>query len=177
MRRLGTGGWLRPRLPQTVRVRLSVSYAVLFLAAGATLLGLTYGLVASSLPSAAPTKISKAQEAKLEAACKHAGGPVAKTSGGKPQVAQGKPQIQPVPTPESCRQAFAAGSRAATSSQRDQTLHDLLLFSLLGLGLMSLVSGGLGWVMAGRVLRPVRTITGAARRASVRRRRPSGWRG
>jgi signal transduction histidine kinase len=30
------------------------------------------------------------------------------------------------------------------------------------------VSGGLGWVMAGRVLRPVRSITAAARRASER---------
>jgi signal transduction histidine kinase len=31
---------------------------------------------------------------------------------------------------------------------------------------MTVVSGGLGWVMAGRVLRPVRSITAAARRAS-----------
>jgi signal transduction histidine kinase len=168
VRRLGPIGRIGRRLPQTVRFRLSVLYAVLFLAAGATLLGLTYGLVASSLPSSVPTKANTAQEAKLEAVCKHAGAPVAKTGGGKPQVVQGKPQSRPVPVPESCRRAFAAGSRAATSSQRDQTLHDLLLFSLLGLGLMSLASGGLGWIMAGRVLRPVRTITGAARRASDR---------
>jgi signal transduction histidine kinase len=44
----------------------------------------------------------------------------------------------------------------------------LLVFSLLGLGIMTLGSGGLGWVMAGRVLRPVSAITGAARRASER---------
>ena len=39
-----------PRLwPQKVRTRLTLTYAGLFLAAGAALLGLTYGLVASSL--------------------------------------------------------------------------------------------------------------------------------
>ena len=48
----------------------------------------------------------------------------------------------------------------------NNTLSDLLLFSLLGLGAMAVISGGLGWLMAGRVLRPVREITNTARRAS-----------
>ena len=46
------------------------------------------------------------------------------------------------------------------------TLQRLLVYSLAGLGLMTVASGGLGWLMAGRVLRPVRSITAAARRAS-----------
>ena len=50
--------------------------------------------------------------------------------------------------------------------QINKTLNDLLLFSLLGLGGMTFVSGGLGWLMAGRVLRPIREITNTARRAS-----------
>jgi signal transduction histidine kinase len=45
-------------------------------------------------------------------------------------------------------------------------LRELLLQSGIALGLMSLVSIGLGWVVAGRVLRPVRTITAATRRIS-----------
>jgi signal transduction histidine kinase len=57
-------------------------------------------------------------------------------------------------------------ANAATANQREQTLNTLLLFSLIGLGAMTLVSGGLGWIVAGRVLRPVRTITETARRAS-----------
>ena len=70
--------------------------------------------------------------------------------------------------PGSCEKLTSEAANAATTNQRNQTLHDLLLFSLLGLGVMTLVSGGLGWVMAGRVLRPVSTITEAARRASER---------
>lgn len=37
--------------PQKVRTRLTLLYATLFFAAGSALLGLTYGLVASSLPT------------------------------------------------------------------------------------------------------------------------------
>jgi hypothetical protein len=40
--------------PQKVRTRLTLIYAVLFFAAGAALLGLTYGLVASGLPARPP---------------------------------------------------------------------------------------------------------------------------
>ena len=37
--------------PQKIRARLTLGYAALFFAAGAALLGITYGLVASSLPT------------------------------------------------------------------------------------------------------------------------------
>ena len=50
--------------------------------------------------------------------------------------------------------------------QRHRALHNLLQFSCLGLGLMTIVSGWAGWIISGRVLRPVRAITGTARRAS-----------
>jgi signal transduction histidine kinase len=155
--------WTTPRLPQTVRVRLSVLFAALFLAAGAILLGVTYGLVASSLPRPSISNVTKTQAAKLDDACKLSGqargaGSVVGTTGkGVPLRKQ---------SAGACQKAFAAGASAAATAQRDQTLHDLLLFSLIGLGAMSLASGGLGWFMAGRVLRPVRTITEAARRAS-----------
>ena len=49
---------------------------------------------------------------------------------------------------------------------RQRALDSLLLFSLLGLGVMTVASGGLGWYVSGRVLRPVRAITETARRAS-----------
>jgi len=135
--------------PQKVRTRLALLYAALFLASGSALLGLTYGLVAASLPApiAAPAPgYDKNQLAKLGAACK-----------------------QPHPdagTVLACKQAFAAGAGAATQSVRQRALDSLLLFSLLGLGVMTVASGGLGWFVSGRVLRPVRAITETARRAS-----------
>jgi signal transduction histidine kinase len=135
--------------PQRIRIRLALIYSGLFLAAGSALLGITYGLVASSLP-AQPLSTSKQQSssdrAKLGAACK-----------------------QPHPDPgivAACKQAYSAGANAAAQSQHQQTLHNLLLFSLVGLAVMTIASGGAGWVVSGRVLRPVRTITETARRAS-----------
>jgi signal transduction histidine kinase len=140
---------IRRYWPQRVRIRLSLIYAGLFLAAGSVLLGITYGLLASSLPQQ-PTQSGPAsganELAKIGPACK-----------------------QPHPDPsliEACKRAYSAGAAAASQSQRQQTLHNLLLFSLVGLAVMTIASGGVGWVMSGRVLRPVRTITETARRAS-----------
>jgi signal transduction histidine kinase len=123
-------------------------YAGLFLVAGAGLVGLTYGLVASSLPapSSSAPRLSSRQLAKLTTACQ---------------------QKSPDPgTVAACKQAFSAGATAGSQTQGQRALHSLLLFSLVGLAVMTVASGGAGWVLSGRVLRPVRTITETARRAS-----------
>ena len=135
-----------PRLPQTIRMRLTLMYAALFLAAGAALLGITYALVAS-LPVKVPP-VTNAQ-AKLAFACKLGKG-------------------VPPPVAECSRALSAVGAYQAAIRQRDQTLGHLLVYSLVGLGVVTAASGGLGWLMAGRALRPVSTITAAARRASER---------
>jgi signal transduction histidine kinase len=140
-----------PLWPRKVRTRLALLYAGLFLISGSALLGLTYGLVAASLPAqssspASSTGMDSNQLAKLGIACK-----------------------QPNPDPgtiAACKRAFSAGAKDATASVRQRALHSLLLFSLLGLGAMTVASGGLGWFVSGRVLRPVRAITETARRAS-----------
>jgi signal transduction histidine kinase len=144
--------------PQKVRTRLTLIYAMLFFAAGSALLGLTYGLVASSLParpSAAATGRSSQELNFVSHKCNPAG-------------ATGK-----LPLPESlvavCKQAkaaYAAGTAAGSEAQRQSALSKLLSFSLVGLAVMTVASGGLGWFMSGRVLRPVRVITETARRAS-----------
>ena len=46
--------------------------------------------------------------------------------------------------------------------QRSIGLHRLLIYSGVALAIMAVVSGVLGWVVAGRVLAPLRTITAAA---------------
>jgi signal transduction histidine kinase len=138
---------LRRCWPQKVRTRLTLLYAALFFAAGSALLGLTYGLVASSLPAPSGRPgYSKQQLTKLSSACK-----------------QGKADPRLL---AECQKAFRAGTTLGSDSQRQRALNNLLLFSLVGLGAMTVASGGLGWVMSGRVLRPVRVITETARRAS-----------
>ncbi|HJY61532.1 MAG TPA: HAMP domain-containing protein, partial [Streptosporangiaceae bacterium] len=48
------------------------------------------------------------------------------------------------------------------------TLDQLLIESGIALGIMAVASVGLGWLMAGGVLSPLRTITATARRISAR---------
>jgi signal transduction histidine kinase len=52
------------------------------------------------------------------------------------------------------------------SNQRVADLHLLILESVIALAVMAAVSAAFGWTIAGRVLRPVRTITAAAREIS-----------
>ena len=140
--------------PRKIRLRLALLYAGLFLLAGGALLGLTYGLVAASLPKdhPAPTMSAygKGQLAKLSYQCK------------QPHLDAG--------TVAQCEQAqryaAAVGARVGAATQRDRELHNLLLYSLLGLGVVAAASGGVGWFISGRVLSPVRAITETARRAS-----------
>jgi signal transduction histidine kinase len=147
--------------PQKVRTRLTLIYAALFFAAGSALLALTYGLLASSLPTQPPASatVSSQEVSALTHECKSAG-----------LALKGSHQA-PVPKkqPSACRQAetdYYAGTAAGMQAQRQKALGSLLRFSLIGLGIMTVTSGGLGWYMSGRVLRPVRVITTTARRAS-----------
>jgi signal transduction histidine kinase len=133
--------------PRRMRTRLAVMYAVLFLLAGTALLALTYTLLVSVL---LPTQssISKSltpREGQLLALCK------------------------PPPTSAAllteCKRAIAAAG-AGSNDQRQSTLRALQVASVIGLGVLAIASVGLGWLVSGRALRPVRSITEAARRAS-----------
>ena len=152
---------LRRLWPQKVRTRLTIIYAALFFVAGSALLTLTYGLVASNLPTRPPASLTiSSQELNLlQQTCKSTGAEL-----------KGNHLPSNLPKPASgCKQAegaYYAGTAAGMQAQRQNTLAKLLSFWLLGLGVMTAASGGLGWFMSGRVLRPVRVITETARRAS-----------
>jgi signal transduction histidine kinase len=144
--------------PHKVRTRLTLIYAALFFAAGLVLLGLTYGLLASTLPMLPPAAatISSQKLNNLIYECKSA------------ILALNGSRLVPTPKPPpSCTQAeYYLGTAASMQAQRADALRNLLVVSLAGLGVMTVASGGLGWFMSGRVLRPVRAITQTARRAS-----------
>jgi signal transduction histidine kinase len=142
--------WPARWLPQTFRVRLTLLFAALFLAAGAALLGISYVLAVNQPDNVPPVT---PYQMKLAFHCKSGKEPLPKTA---------EPLLS-----SKCAHAFAAiGAHEAAANLRRQTLERLLAYSLVALGAMTVVSGGLGWVMAGRVLRPVSSITAAARRAS-----------
>jgi signal transduction histidine kinase len=56
---------------------------------------------------------------------------------------------------------------AVNPTQHATDLHTLLIMSATALALMAAVSGLLGWLIAGRILRPLRTITATARDISA----------
>jgi signal transduction histidine kinase len=143
---------VRKWLPQKVRTRLTLLYAALFLAGGVVLLGLTFGLVAHSLSTGQSGVKPAPIDVKLLKECK--------------APLHALPDKSPNPLVAQCKKAFNAGFVDAAAAQRTQTLDYLHLYSLIGLGVLTLASGGLGWVVSGRVLRPVIAITDAARRAS-----------
>jgi signal transduction histidine kinase len=148
---------LRRWLPKGVRLRLTVLYTLVFLAGGIVLLSISYALVSNSLgsgttppnPLASPT-YRLTQECKAELSQKVVGKPKAS----HPDLA--------------CQKAFFEGALAEEANQRDHTMSELLKWSIVGLIGLTVASAGLGWMMAGRVLRPVHEITEAARRASER---------
>jgi signal transduction histidine kinase len=154
--------WLRQRAGRrTIRLRLTVTYSALFLLAAAMLLAFTYVFVVRGLGSA-PSKTGSGQRLSGQEAAfrKKCGSVLAAEKDGVAVTRANQAMIK------QCEQGFSSGVAAGAASQRDEATRQLLLYSLVGLGIMGIVSGAVGWLVAGRALRPVHAITGAARRAS-----------
>ncbi len=134
--------------PRRMRSRLAIFYAILFLLAGVVLLALTYTLAATLLlPGAGPPpklKLLTPQERALLPVCK----PLPASAS---LLAQCNHLID----------AIGAGDKT-----RGDALAALRIASAIGLGILAIAAAGLGWLASGRALRPMRSITEAARQAS-----------
>ena len=151
----------RFRAPRTVRLRLTLLYVGLFLASAACLLVITYFLVARQLPGTVTLRTSGGGTAGTSSQVV-TGGTGAGAGAGLGACAPPADGTLPTVTQmNDCVQQAAAGLR-------NDTLDQLLIESGIALGIMAVASVGLGWLMAGRVLSPLRTITAAARRISAR---------
>jgi signal transduction histidine kinase len=161
-----------PRAPRrTIRLRLTLVYAALFLLSGAVLLTITYLVVAHSAPG--PQLLSF----RGSGAATYSGGPVAigglgaSSSGAGAGAADSGvcisthttalPEPGQLPACVAYLQMRAAALRAGYQDTQ-------LITSGVALGLMTVVALGLGWLVSGRVLRPLRIITVAARSISAR---------
>lgn len=124
-----------------VRVRLTALYGGLFLVAGTVLLGLNYVLVSRSLSD------------RLQPAGTSFPLPVTKELPG--------PGLAPLDD-VSVKQALIAYENAL----KDDTLDRLVAQSLLALLVLVVVAVLLGWLVAGRVVRPLHAMTATAQRLS-----------
>jgi signal transduction histidine kinase len=147
--------WVSARLPAaTIRLRLTALYGVLFLASSAALLAITYVVVAhqyggrffvtSGKGLVVATSIVPSKQALVS-----------------PGYVTKVPSLGFVakPTPDQLL-AFAQGQKTAALDQ-------LLVACGIALAVMAVLSIWLGWLIAGRALRPLRTITNAAQDISA----------
>ena len=131
----------RARLPtRTIRLRLTAIYGGLFLLCGALLLTTTYILVSRATASG----------------CYHQTTPRA----GRPPVVKGVCGALVGRYRQTGLSALAARQHAAE-------MHAVAFYSGIALAITAILAVGLGWIVAGRVLRPLRTITETVRDISA----------
>ena len=133
----------RPRL--TVRARLTLLYTGLFAACGAIVVAVSYVLVARLEPQGQ----GQLAPASFLTRCR-------------------SEQLSSHPNYRLLAKCDAYFQLQGARHQRDVTLSHLLQYSLVTLAVVVALAAILGWIVAGRVLRPVHRITAAARAASER---------
>lgn len=132
---------LWPRPPRrTARLRLTALYGALFLACGAVLLVVTYVLVEQAID---PMNVSRVIDLKM---------PFALSLTGPGHSSAG----QLTPLEVTLAKAIAGAD-----------LGRVLIQAPIALAIVTILAVALGWVVAGRILRPLSTITAAARRISA----------
>ncbi len=135
-------------LPRTVRLRLTAVYVALFVASTAGLLAIIY----LTLDSNAPVRIQRSGAG---------GGPVL------PRGVAGRSCPSPRAGPSPTKTQIGTCATFIKVAQHASDVSRLLAASWLALVVMTVVAVGIGWLVAGRVLRPLRTITATARRISA----------
>ena len=140
----------RLRLPRrTARLRLTVLYGAAFLACGAAVLALTYLLYGGAVHFAGVTvspvfhQVIRAPAADVHRA--------------------GRYDVITIPHAAPQAQAATRGALGQMASDRQQ----LLIASAIALAVFAVAATAIGWLLAGRVLRPLSTITAAAQRISA----------
>ncbi len=149
---------------RTIRLRLTLTYGIVFLLTGAVLLTIGYLLVRHNL-EARPN---------LRAELKRLGLPTGPGQSTNPFRAGSAFQGDGGFGNAAANTNFGPGSfgrevfNTARAQLADQALHRLAIEYVLALLAMTGVSVAAGWLLAGRALAPLRAITATARRVSSR---------
>ncbi|MQY05507.1 sensor histidine kinase [Actinomadura macrotermitis] len=133
-----------------VRLRLTLLYGALFLLSGAVLLAVTYLLVAHGRTNVEVSALSRSPSGERSLSVYQGDG------------APADPRL-----PAADRRIVQA-VRDQAVRQQAETMHRLLVQSGVALAVMSVIATALGWLVAGRVLRPLQTMTAGIRRISAR---------
>ena len=133
----------------TVRARLTLLYTGLFAVCGAIVVAVSYTLVAGlgAQGQGRGRQPSPGDLAGFAAQCRSA-------------------EQSVHPDPHVLAKCAAYFQLQGAQGQRDLTVSHLLQYSLITVAVVIAVAAVLGWIFAGRALRPVHRITAAARAAS-----------
>ncbi len=146
--------WL-PLPRRTIRLRLALLYGGLFFISGAALLTITYTVVSHT--HGVYSQVIPVQFGHSSSSARASGPPPPGLVGPGEEGVQSTLHARP----------GGASVQVFNPDQHGADLRVLAFVSLIALAVMAAVSMGLGWLMAGRVLRPLRTITSAARDISA----------
>ena len=153
----------------SIRTRLALVYGAVFFCMGVGLIAVSYAIVDRSLsPAGTDGTLAKfvglPGTASFGLVARQPPGatgdflPPGGSLGALPPAADG-----PVPNPAAVR----VGLEQLITDVRIQTLRSLLLTWAGVIGLLAVAAGLFGWLLAARMLKPLREITGTARRLSV----------
>ncbi len=180
-----TPRWLRlPR--RTARLRLTILYGAAFLACGAAVLGVLAYLLYGHTAAPASPRVESSASAVLGAKV-----PITRVqregsfdvfelrvpSADVQQEGSYDVLEAPVPSDQPTDRAAAPSAAqqakqqakllAAVQSEIDYDLRQVLNVSAIALAVIAVAAAAIGWTIAGRVLRPLSTITAAARRIAA----------
>ena len=144
----------------TIRLRLTLWYSALFLAAGVLLLVLVYVLVDRAFPAVDPTFVERVADRPQAS-----GARVTLEDLGILPPRRNQPRPPQGPGDERLEAVLEFVEQGRVQARED-ALDTLVVQSSLGLIAMAVLSVGAGWWEAGRMLRPVADITGTVRRIS-----------
>ena len=184
--RLGPARWLLPR--RTARLRLTVLYGAAFLACGVAVLGvvayLLFGTTHQPTASQPTSSASATLRGRVPAADVRPAGPYdivpvhipvadVRRSGrydlfgiSGPVTAAKQAHHQPVLTAAQFAK-LQAELRAKADPQVTYDKREILIICAIALAAITTAAASIGWIIAGRVLRPLSTITAAARRIAA----------
>lgn len=142
--------WMPRRV--TLRARLTLIYGGLFLAFGVVLLGTTYALFNQRLTSSGPE--------------------LSVSSSVEPDATAADPPVLGTTVVTDDGDVLTGDSAASWLRDEQSKLHDSATASLItqggiALGVVGGAAAGFGWLMAGRVLAPLRQVTATARRIAA----------
>jgi signal transduction histidine kinase len=143
-----------------------VLFASLFLASGAGLLGITYGLLSHANNDIISVRVDSGTPLNGSAPV----GSGSAVSGSGTSASCGSPIGLPTTAgPDGLASPAELQAQATQCASETRAREDdaLLLYFGIALGIMVVVAAALGWFVAGRALRPLRRITESARRISA----------